>query len=68
MPKGRAVIEDTSRPALAGFSQKELDPLQARLLRINANLDCAASEDDKYSAATSHLLRQSCGQLQPSVR
>ncbi len=39
MPKARAVMESTSRRALAGFSEKERDQLFALLTRVNENLD-----------------------------
>ncbi|SFK53350.1 MarR family winged helix-turn-helix transcriptional regulator [Lysobacter sp. cf310] len=39
MPRAKAVMDATSRQALAGFSAKEKEQLAALLLRVNANLD-----------------------------
>ncbi|HEY0198912.1 MAG TPA: MarR family transcriptional regulator [Rhodanobacter sp.] len=44
MPKGKAIMDATREEALTGFSNADIKQLRALLLRINANLDGAASE------------------------
>lgn len=44
MPKGKAILDATSRIALAGFNVKEIDQLAGLMARINANLQAAADE------------------------